>query len=146
MYKGHKFVYRPVEDIKADIDTVRAMVDEIREVSMKIGQEGRLNRDVYRALLSVDPFLSENYCFSNVFSWLYYGGKTVFLQDANSMIMRPDEFIEVLRHLRKTLPGVTRVTSYTRSKTLSQRKPEELKAIREAGLDRIHVGLETGDD
>jgi radical SAM superfamily enzyme YgiQ (UPF0313 family) len=38
------------------------------------------------------------------------------------------------------------VTSYTRSKTLAQRKPEELKAIREAGLDRLHVGLETGDD
>lgn len=146
MYKGHKFVYRPVEDIKADIDTVKAMVDEIREVSMKIGQEGRLNRDVYRALLSIDPFLNENYCFSNVFSWLYYGGKTVFLQDANSMIMRPAEFIEVLRHLRKTLPWITRVTSYTRSKTLSQRKLEELTAIREAGLDRIHVGLETGDD
>lgn len=73
-------------------------------------------------------------------------GKTVFLQDANSMIMRPAEFIEVLRHLRKTLPWITRVTSYTRSKTLSQRKLEELTAIREAGLDRIHVGLETGDD
>ncbi len=146
MYKGHKFVYRPVEDIKADIDTIKAMVDEIREVSMKIGQEGRVNRDVYRTFLSVDPFLTENYCFSNVFSWLYYGGKTVFLQDANSMIMRPDEYIEILRHLRKALPGVTRVTSYTRSKTLAQRKLEELTAIREAGLDRIHVGLETGDD
>ncbi|MEN6468456.1 MAG: radical SAM protein, partial [Smithella sp.] len=41
---------------------------------------------------------------------------------------------------------LTRVTSYTRSKTLAQRKLEDLIAIREAGLDRIHVGLETGDD
>src|SRR5665647_2788454 len=50
MYKGQPFVYRSVEDIKADIDTVRLMVDEIREVARKIGQEGKINRDVLRAL------------------------------------------------------------------------------------------------
>ncbi len=146
MYKGHPFGYRTVADIKADIDTVKVMVDEIREVSRKIGQDGHVNRDVLRALLSVNPYLNENHCFSTVFSWLYYGGKTAFLQDANSMIMRPPEFIDVLQHLRKTLNTLTRVTSYTRSKTLAQRKLEDLIAIREAGLDRIHVGLETGDD
>ena len=146
MYKGQPFVYRSVDAIKTDIDTVKAMVEEIQEVSRKIGQEGRLNRDVLRALLSVDPYLNENPCFSTVFGWLYSGGKTAFLQDANSMIMRPPEFIEVLKHLRRTLNTLTRVTSYTRSKTLAQRKLEDLIAIRKAGLDRIHVGLETGDD
>lgn len=146
MYKGHPFVYRSVADIKADIDTVRVMTEEIQEVSRKIGQEGRLNREVLHALLSVEPYLNENPCFSNVFGWLYYGGKTAFLQDANSMIMRPPEFMEVLQYLRKTLSSLTRVTSYTRSKTLAQRKLDELIAIRKAGLDRIHVGLETGDD
>jgi len=146
MYKGQPFVYRSVDAVKKDIDTVKAMVEEIQEVSRKIGQEGRLNRDVLRALLSVDPYLNENPCFSTVFGWLYSGGKTAFLQDANSMIMRPPEFIEVLKHLRRTLNTLTRVTSYTRSKTLAQRKLEELIAIRKAGLDRIHVGLETGDD
>ncbi len=146
MYKGNPFIYRTVADIKADIDTVKVMVDEIREVSMKAGQKGQMNREVLQALLSVNPYLNENHCFSTVFSWLYYGGKTAFLQDANSMIMRPHEFIDVLQHLRRTLNTLTRVTSYTRSKTLAQRKLEELIAIREAGLDRIHVGLETGDD
>ena len=146
MYKGNPFIYRTVADIKADIDTVKVMVDEIREVSMKAGQKGQINREVLQALLSVNPYLNENHCFSTVFSWLYYGGKTAFLQDANSMIMRPHEFIDVLQHLRRTLNTLTRVTSYTRSKTLAQRKLEELIAIREAGLDRLHVGLETGDD
>lgn len=146
MYKGHPFVYRSVDEIKTDIDHVRSMADEIRDVSRKVGQSGKINRDVLRALLAVNPYLNENPCFSTVFSWLYYGGRTAFLQDANSMIMRPAEFIEVLKHLRNSLPSLTRVTSYTRSKTLAQRKLEELVAIREAGLDRIHVGLETGDD
>lgn len=146
MYKGYRFVYRPVEDIKKDIDTVKAMADEIIVVSHKAGQKGQINREVLRAMLSVNPYLNENHCFSNVFSWLYYGGRTAFLQDANSMIMRPHEFIEVLQHLRKTLASLERVTSYTRSKTLAQRKLPELVAIREAGLDRLHVGLESGDD
>lgn len=146
MYKGYPFVYRSVAAIKADIDTVKVVVDEIREVSRKAGQKGQMNREVLHALLSVNPYLNENHCFSNVFSWLYYGGKTAFLQDANSMIMRPHEFVDVLQHLRRILNTLTRVTSYTRSKTLAQRKLEELIAIREAGLDRIHVGLETGDD
>jgi radical SAM superfamily enzyme YgiQ (UPF0313 family) len=146
MYKGNPFIYRTVADIKADIDIVKVMVDEIREVSIKAGQKGQINREVLQALLSVNPYLNENHCFSTVFSWLYYGGKTAFLQDANSMIMRPHEFIDVLQHLRRTLNTLTRVTSYTRSKTLAQRKLEELIAIREAGLDRLHVGLETGDD
>ncbi len=146
MYKGHPFVYRSVKDIKNDIDTVKAITDEITEISRKVGEEGKLTRNVLRAILSVNPYMNENPCFSTVFSWMYYGGKTAFLQDANSMIMRPLEFIEVLEHLRKTLPGLNRVTSYTRSKTLAQRKLDELIAIRKAGLDRIHVGLESGDD
>jgi radical SAM superfamily enzyme YgiQ (UPF0313 family) len=146
MYKGEPFVYRRVEDIKADIDTVKEISAGIREVSQKIGQEGRINREVLRAFLSVDPHITENQCFVIVFNWLYSGGKTAFLQDADSMIMRAPEFIEALKHLRKTLDSLTRVTSYTRSKTLAHRKLEDLIAIREAGLDRIHVGLETGDD
>jgi len=39
-----------------------------------------------------------------------------------------------------------RCTTYARSKTLSRRSQEELTSIRKAGLDRLHVGLETGDD
>ncbi len=146
MYKDEKFVYRSVEDVKKDIDTVRKISDEIQAVSWEMGLGGRVTRDVGMAILKADPSLNMNQCFITVFNWLYSGGKTAFLQDANSMIMRPSEFIEVLKHLRETLPSLIRVTSYTRSKTLAQRKIEELIAIREAGLDRIHVGLETGDD
>jgi len=111
-----------------------------------MGQGGRVTREVGMAILRADPSLNDNYCFITVFNWLHSGGKTAFLQDADSMIMRPHEIVEVLKHLRGTLKTLTRVTSYTRSKTLAQRKLEELKAVREAGLDRLHVGLETGDD
>src|SRR3990167_6101435 len=44
MYKGHRFVYRPVEEIKADIDSVAAIRDEIRSVSRKLGMGGEIGR------------------------------------------------------------------------------------------------------
>ena len=123
MYKAHPFGYRRVVDIKSDIDTVKGISNEIIAVSQKIGQGGQINSEVYRALFSINPYLNENQGFVTVFNWLYSGGKTAFLQDADTMIMRPHELIEVLKHLRGTLKTLTRVTSYTRSKTLSERLP-----------------------
>ncbi len=146
MYKGEKFVYRSVDEIKADIDAVKAISDEITAISWKRGYGGRIHRDVGMAVLQSDPSFYTNQCFISVFNWLASGGRTAFIQDANSMIMRPPEFVEVLKYLREQLPTLTRVTTYARSKTLAQRKPEELQEIRAAGLDRLHVGLETGDD
>ncbi len=146
MYKGQRFVYRSVEDVKADIDCIAAIRDAITEVSCKLGMEGRITRDVATALLGEGADLVENPAFVTVFNWLYSGGRTAFLQDANSMIMRPRELAATLKYLRLKLPSLIRVTSYARSKTLAQRKPEELREIREAGLDRLHIGLETGDD
>ena len=146
MYKGQKFGYRSVEEIKADIDSVKAIIDEISAVSWKLGYEGQADRDVAMAILRADPSFQVNQCFVSVFNWLASGAGTVFVQDANSMIIRPPEFVEVLKYLREKLPTLIRVTTYARSKTLAQRRPEELKEICEAGLTRIHVGLETGDD
>ncbi len=146
MYKGRPFVYRDVKDIKADIDTVKTMSDGLTALSGKMGLGGRITREVGMAILGAKPALNDNYCFITVFNWLYSGGKTAFLQDADSMIMRPPELIALLEHLRGTLKTLTRVTSYARSKTLARRKQEELQAVRRAGLDRLHVGLETGDD
>ena len=82
----------------------------------------------------------------NVALWLYNGGESAFLQDANTLIMRQSELVEVIRFLKKTLPSIVRVTSYTRSKTASKKKLEELIELKDAGLSRLHIGLESGYD
>ncbi len=146
MYKGHRFGYRYVDEIKADIDRVAAIRDEITAVSWKLGMGGSITRDLAVALLAEGRDLFGNPGFVTVFNWLSTGARTAFLQDADSLSMRPAEFVAGLKHLRGTLTSLARVTTYARSKTLSRRKPEELRAIREAGLDRLHLGLETGDD
>ena len=141
VYKGKKFELRSVAEIKQDILTARAIQDELKETAWKAGYGGRVE-EVAAAILNNPP--SEAYF--NVALWLYYGGTSAFLQDANSLIMRTNELVEVLRFLKQTLPSITQVTSYGRSKTAAKKKLEELIQLHEAGLSRLHLGLESGYD
>ena len=146
MYKTEKFEIRPPDEIKQDIDSIAAVCNELKAISHRLGLNGRITRDTAIEMINKHPELNYHQGFVMVYNWLQSGAKTAFLQDANSPIMKTEQFVDVLQYLRKTFPTLTRVTSYARSKTLSQKKLEELEAIRSAGLDRLHVGLETGDD
>jgi len=141
IYKGKKFELRPVEEIKQDILAVKAIEDRLKETSWKSGYGGRIE-DAALALLNNPP----NEASFNVALWLYQGGDSAFLQDANSLIMKTEELVEVIRFLKQTLPTITRITSYARSKTAAKKKLEELVQLREAGLSRLHIGLESGYD
>jgi hypothetical protein len=60
--------------------------------------------------------------------------------------MPTPDLVEVIKFLKETLPTITQITSYGRSKTAAKKKPEELKALHDAGLSRLHIGLESGYD
>ncbi|MBF0120480.1 MAG: radical SAM protein [Desulfobacterales bacterium] len=74
------------------------------------------------------------------------GIKSVFIQDANSLIIKPRDLIEILIYIRKCFPFIERITSYARAHTISRIKDEDLKAIKDAGLNRIHIGMESASD
>ena len=76
--------------------------------------------------------------------WLYRGGKNVFLQDGDNLTMPADKLAEILIFIREQFPTVERITTYTRAKTAGRRSVAELAMLKEAGLTRVHVGLETG--
>jgi len=140
-YKGQRFARRSVEEIKRDISEARAWADRIRELSWAYGFAGQVTPEVVQLTAQR---LGEEAVYIAV--WLYYGGETVFLQDANSLVMRTAELVEVLRFLRENFPQVKRITTYARAKTLARKPVEDLEQLREAGLSRIHVGLESGYD
>jgi radical SAM superfamily enzyme YgiQ (UPF0313 family) len=79
-----------------------------------------------------------------------YGNHTfvqsVFLQDADSLLLSTPDLLEILRYLKQKFPDIKRVTSYARAKTLKRKTVEELKELKEAGLTRIHVGMESGSE
>ena len=76
-----------------------------------------------------------------------YGDRiqTVFIGDSNSLVVKTELLIKVLNSLFSSFPHINRVTSYARSKTLVKKPIEDLEKICQAGLTRLHVGLETGD-
>ena len=146
MYKHEKFSLRTVEEIKGDIDSIAGLIKDMQSLSWELGYDGQINRDVIIAMVEKEPELNTHQGFGMILNWLSSGGKTAFLQDGNSMMMPSDKLVDVLKYLRSTFPSLERCTTYARSKTLSSKSQEELTGIRKAGLDRLHVGLETGDD
>lgn len=74
------------------------------------------------------------------------GFQTAFIQDANSLVMKTGELVEVISHLKEKFPRVQRVTSYARARTVARKSVEELRQLHEAGLSRLHIGLESGYD
>ena len=134
---------RTVEEIKQDIQTARDIADDVKALSWKLGFSGDVNDQVISHI-----FNSANYssAYRSIAVWLYYGTGACFLQDADNLIMKTADLVEVLRFLREKFPNITRVTTYSRSRTIVRKSVASLREIREAGLDRVHVGLESGYD
>lgn len=144
VYKGKRFEKRSLDEIKSDIDTVKAIHDDIRELSREKGFSGEITDSLVEGVFD-SHIINEGY--KSVAVWMYFGCKHVFIQDANSLAMKPDVFIDALKYLKETFPSIDRVTSYARSRTIAKSvSAENLKKMKKAGLTRLHVGLESGHD
>lgn len=143
VYKQSRFSIRNPEDVKRDIDAMAEIADSIRALSVSMGYDGEVNWEVRKRLAARSDLVPGT---AQITHFLIGGGKNVFLQDANSVVMRTDDLVDVLVYLREKFPTIERATSYARAHTLVRKKPDELAALRRAGLNRIHVGLESGSD
>ncbi|MBU0970392.1 MAG: radical SAM protein [Proteobacteria bacterium] len=146
MYKKQKFQLRSITEIKGDINAMARLSRELTAASDFLGQGGEITRDAAIFLMDEFPELNSHQGFPMLVHWLMAGGQTAFIQDGNSMIMKTRDLVAALNHLRTIFPSINRVTTYARARTLVQKSAADLGAIRKAGLDRLHLGLETGDD
>ena len=141
VYKGKRFSLRPLEDILEDIVRVRHCVEALRQGAK---ESGRLAPDA--ALPYLGDAVPDRAALYAAWHWLAAGAESIFIQDANSLIIKPERLLTILRFLRESFPWVKRVTSYARSHTVARITLKDLKAMREAGLSRIHIGMESGSD
>jgi radical SAM superfamily enzyme YgiQ (UPF0313 family) len=142
LYKGETFSIRSKEDVKADLDAVRLCVDAFEKIQgLPHGEAER----IHTALLDQLGEKGRDAYYSAA-AWYRSGMESVFLQDANTMLVKPDDLVEILDYLRVQFPDVKRVTSYGRSHTVARISDADLKRIAGAGLNRLHVGMETGSD
>ena len=74
------------------------------------------------------------------FSWV----TSAFLQDADSLILPTDDLVAILTYLKEKFPRIERITTYARARTLKRKSADDLRRLREAGLTRVHAGMESG--
>ena len=72
--------------------------------------------------------------------------RRVFLCDGDAIIMPTDDLIAILDTLYATFPSLEKVTTYAGPRSTLAKTPEELKRLREHGLARAYLGVETGSD
>jgi pyruvate formate-lyase activating enzyme-like uncharacterized protein len=142
VYKGQKFELRPAEDVVKDIESAKAIADEIKELAWKMGFGDQL-RNVAGAIYNSYQY---NASICNVALWLWAEGTSAFLQDANTLIMRTPDLVRIVSALKQSFPELSRITSYARSKTASKKSLEELKELKDSGLSRLHIGMESGSN
>jgi len=129
VYKGAKSSLRSVEEVLADVDAMAAAAEVLRSHGVAAVHQGLVPNEAFQVSL----FLSG-------------GARTVFLQDADPCAVKPEKLAAVVRRVRERFPAVDRVTTYGRASTLARRTPEDLALLVDAGLTRVHLGLESGAD
>lgn len=142
VYKGTRFSLRPVEHVKMDIDRVYGYVAALRQAGEQIQYLDRSRVDEIAA--EVAPL--DMQALQAAVHWYYGGMESIFLQDANSLIIKPQDLVDILQHLKGRFPWVKRITSYARSHTAARIRDADLDAMSDAGLNRIHIGIESGSD
>lgn len=143
LYRHTKFKAYSADSIKADIDNIAYQADIIRRYQTPLGA---WDIDGLNQELGQIPSEEERQCFYMVANWLVGGGENVFLQDGNTTALSSGRLSDVLIYLKQVFPGIKRITSYGRAENLSRVSAEEYAELKEAGLDRIHSGFETGSD
>lgn len=134
IYKKKKFSLRPVDDVLQDIDTIRRFVDAV--------QEGGQSRGSLPKTFSP----GEEQALYAARNWVAGGMESIFLQDADGLVIRPENLLKILRHLKSSFPQVRRITSYARSESVARIDDGMLAEFAAAGLNRIHIGMETASD
>lgn len=142
IYKNSKFSIRDIKHVKYDIETIAKFIErlnEIRDENDKITQyriRGEFN--------SLNP--KDIYAFETAYHWFINGMNSIFLQDSNSLVIKPDNLVEILIYIKEKFPRAKRITSYARSSTIFKISEDKLAEIAKAGLNRIHIGMESGAD
>lgn len=71
--------------------------------------------------------------------------RTIFLADGNSAILSARRLVAIGRAAQARFPRLERITLYGSARFLKLKSQDEWRAVADAGIRRIHSGLESGD-
>ncbi len=129
VFKEKRFKKRTVAEVQKDILAAKREADHIMEWAEHTKHPINLVARHNNILWLDDGYVSR-----------------AFLQDSNSLVMKIELLVEILEFLYETFPTLKRVSSYARAKTVVRKKPDQLRQLRKAGLSRLYIGIESGDE
>ena len=72
--------------------------------------------------------------------------RRIFLADANSIVLRTDWLCKISEACYKAFPMLEEVSTYGGARFVLKKGSGELGRLREAGIGKVYIGLESGDD
>ena len=72
--------------------------------------------------------------------------RRIFLADGDALIVKTDDLLYILDKCHEYFPEVERISVYGAPKDILMKTPEDLKRLKDAGLDMVYMGLESGSD
>ena len=72
--------------------------------------------------------------------------RRIFLADGDALIVKTEDLLYILGKCKEYFPEVERISVYGAPKDIIHKSPEDLKKLKEAGLDMVYMGMESGDD
>ena len=72
--------------------------------------------------------------------------RRIFFADGDALIVKTKDLLYSLEETKRLYPEVERISIYGAPKDVLMKTDEELKTLREAGLEMVYIGAESGDD
>ena len=70
----------------------------------------------------------------------------IFLADGDALNLDTEYMIKIVKYIYEKFPNLERVSCYAMPMNLLKKTPEELDAMKKAGLNMLYLGIETGSD
>lgn len=124
---------------------------EARSFILRVTRGCAHNKCTYCNMYRGVPFqiLSDEEISRQIALAVHYGKESVrrvFLADGDALVLPTAKLLKILQALRENFPKLQRVASYAAPKDILRKSEEELCQLKEAGLQLLYYGMETGDD
>lgn len=70
----------------------------------------------------------------------------VFLCDGDAISLETDSLLQIIYRLKRVFPEVREIATYAGPKSTLAKSSEDLERLHEAGLTKVYLGVESGDE
>ena len=92
-----------------------------------------------RPLSEIEPIIQKT-------ARYYPGIRRVFLADGDALVLSTDRLLAVIDLLKANFPKLSRISCYGGPLDILRKTPADLQLLKQAGLQLVYLGIESGDD